>query len=300
MGFSKATKYESKLRLALAGPSGSGKTFTALTLAHALADGKPVAVIDTERGSASKYADVFPEYDVQELDNFHPDRYIAAIKEAEAAGYAVLVIDSLSHAWNGPGGLLEVVESITRRNQSKNSFNSWGEATPIQNKLIDAITRANLHVIVTMRSKTEYVIEQNERGKNVPRKVGTAPVQRADVEYEFDVYADMDIENTLIVQKSRCSSLAGAVITKPGPEVADMLKLWLQGAPAPVVTSSEVDKAKSEWAEVYRIPDEQVEDRFKRYLAHLFGAVVSEADLKFHHMARINSDIEAQRRKKAS
>lgn len=234
MAFKKAVKYDAKLRMALAGPSGSGKTYTSLVLAHALANGGAVAVVDTERGSASKYADVFPAFDVLELDTFHPQQYIDAIHEAEQAGYAVLVIDSLSHAWNGPGGLLELVENIAKRSKSQSTFNAWSEATPLQNRLIDAITRANLHIIVTMRTKTEYVVEQNERGRSAPRKVGTAPVQRADVEYEFDVYADMDVDNSLIVHKSRCSALAGAVIAKPGPEVAHTLKAWLQGTePAP-------------------------------------------------------------------
>jgi hypothetical protein len=232
MAFKKATKFASKLRLALAGPSGSGKTFTALTLAMALAGDGEVAVIDTERGSASKYADQFL-FDVQELESFHPQNYINAIHEAEAAGYAVLVIDSLSHAWNGPGGLLEQVENITKRSKSGSSFNAWGEATPLQNRLIDTITRSKLHIICTMRTKTEYVIEPNSYGKSAPRKVGTAPVQRADVEYEFDVYGDMDIDNTLIVHKSRCSELAGAVIAKPDHQVAETLKRWLSGEAAP-------------------------------------------------------------------
>src|SRR5690242_478558 len=105
MPFQKAVKYQAKGRVALAGPAGAGKTMTALKLATALADGGEIAVIDTERGSASKYADLF-SFDVLELDNYHPDKFVQGIHEAEHAGYAVLVIDSLSHAWNGPGGLL--------------------------------------------------------------------------------------------------------------------------------------------------------------------------------------------------
>lgn len=232
MGFVRATKHESKLRLALAGPAGSGKTWTALTLATALADGQGVALIDTEHHSASKYADVF-EFDSQDLTVFHPQKYIDAIHEAEKAGYAVLVIDSLSHAWSGTGGVLELVENITKRSTNKNSFNAWGEATPWQNRLIEAIIQAKLHVICTMRSKTEYVIELNNAGKSVPRKVGTAPVQRADVEYEFDVYADMNAANEMIVQKSRCPVLSGMIIPKPGKEVADILREWLKGDPMP-------------------------------------------------------------------
>jgi hypothetical protein len=231
MAFVKAVKTQAKIRLALAGPSGSGKTFTALMLATALADGGKVAVIDTERGSASKYSDTF-DFDVMEMDSYHPDRFTAGIKEAQEAGYAVLVIDSLSHAWNGLGGLLEIVEGIAKRSKSGNSFNAWNEATPIQNRLIDTITRSNMHIICTMRSKQEYILEQ-VNGKNVPRKVGMAPVQRNDLEYEFDVFGEMDYENTLIIQKSRCSALSGAVISKPDAKVADVLKNWLSGAPAP-------------------------------------------------------------------
>src|SRR6266568_5669265 len=231
MTFQRATKFQSKLRLALAGPAGSGKTYTALTLATALADGQSVALIDTEHGSASKYADIFG-FDTLQLETFHPNKYIEAIHEAEAAGYAVLVIDSLSHAWSGVGGLLEVVENITKRSNSKNSFNAWGEATPLQNRLIDTIIRSKLHIIATMRSKTEYVVEV-VNGRTTPRKIGMAPVQRDDLPYEFDVFCSMESDNTLIVDKSRCPALSGAVIAKPNGAVADTLKVWLSGEPTP-------------------------------------------------------------------
>jgi len=237
MTFQRATKFQSKLRLALAGPAGSGKTYTALTLATALTDGQGVALIDTEHGSASKYADLF-SFDTLQLETFHPQRYIDAIHEAEAAGYTVLVIDSLSHAWSGTGGLLEIVENITKRSNSKNGFNAWGEATPLQNRLIETIIRSKLHIICTMRSKMEYVVEQ-VNGKSTPRKVGMAPVQRSDVEYEFDVYADLDIDNTLIIHKSRCPALSGAVIAKPDGHVASILKEWLSGEKAPEMRKSE-------------------------------------------------------------
>ena len=228
IAFKKAVKAESKLRMALAGPSGSGKTFTALMLATTLAGDKPVAVIDTERGSASKYADLF-SFDVLELDDFHPDRYVEAIQTAAQAGYGVVVIDSLSHAWNGSGGLLEQVENIGKRKYNGNSFKAWGDVKPIENRLVEAITGSNIHVIATMRSKTEYVVEQNERGKATPRKVGTAPVQRDGFEYEFDVFGEMTSDNELMIQKTRCSALTGQVIPKPGAGLAQVLAEWLHG-----------------------------------------------------------------------
>lgn len=235
IAFKKAVKHESRLRMSIAGPSGSGKTYTALTLAHALKGDKGVALIDTERGSASKYADIFPEFDVIELDTFSPALFVEIIKEAESAGcYSVLVIDSLSHAWNGTGGLLEIVDSIARRKYQGNTFAAWKDATPLQNQLIDAITRSRLHIIVTMRAKQEYAMEKDERtGKTSPKKVGMAPIQRDGMEYEMDIAADMDIENTMVIQKSRCPQLSGQVIAKPTAQVADVLSAWLEGEPVP-------------------------------------------------------------------
>lgn len=231
--FKKAVKHESKLRLAIYGPSGSGKTYTSLRIAASL--GGPVAVIDTERGSASKYADQF-EFDVLNMDApYHPDNFIRAIQAAEQAGYQVLIVDSLSHVWNGPGGILEIVDEEARKLKG-NSYVAWAKGTPLHNRLIDAMTRARLHIIGTMRSKTEYVLETNERGKTTPRKVGTAPVQRDGMEYEFDVALDMTPDNDAIVQKTRCPALTGRVFNKPGEDVADILKEWLHGEPVPIPT----------------------------------------------------------------
>lgn len=253
MTFTKAIKRESKLRMAIAGPSGSGKTYTALAVASALANGKPVAMVDTEHGSASKYADLF-QFDVLEMHPpYHPDRFIEAINEAAKAGYGVVILDSLTHAWSGTGGLLEVVDQIAARMRSQNSFAAWKDATPIQNRLVEAIVAAPLHVIATMRSKQEYVVQQDERGKQAPRKVGMAPQQREGFEYEFDVFGEMDIDNTMIVTKSRCPALSGAVIKKPGADVAATLTTWLHGvaqvepstqpAPQPIIAQAEPTSA---------------------------------------------------------
>ena len=227
--FTKATKSKSKLRMAIFGPAGCGKTYTSLTLATSM--GK-TAVIDTERGSASKYADLF-NFDVVELVDFAPQRYIEAIHAAESAGYEVLVIDSLSHAWNAQGGVLDMVDRAAARSQSNNSFTAWRNVTPIHNSLVDAILNTPIHVIATMRSKTEYVLEINDKGKQIPRKVGLAPIQRDGMEYEFDVCGEMDWENNLVIGKTRCSALAGAVIEKPGKALANTLVSWLSDGSEP-------------------------------------------------------------------
>ena len=227
--FRRATKYDAKLRFAVCGPAGSGKTYTLLQFATEL--GGPIALIDTERGSASKYADLF-EFDVLELDSFDPLRLIEIIDKAAVAGYRVLCIDSLSHFWNGKCGELDKVDRAARRMQTPNSFAAWKEVTPLHNALIDRIVSAPLHILVSLRAKTEWIIDRDERtGKTAPRKVGLAPVMRDGIEYEFDVCGDMDQENTLVITKSRCSKLAGGVFPKPGKELADLLKEWLGGAP---------------------------------------------------------------------
>lgn len=230
----RASKKKAKARIALFGPSGSGKTYTALSLAQHM--GERVFVLDTEHLSASKYADIFT-FDTHDepLVDFSPQTYVAAIEEIGKLGYDVLIIDSLSHAWMGKGGALEQVDNAAAK--GGNSYTAWRNVTPWHNKMIDAILAAPMHVIATMRSKTEYVMEENAKGKQAPRKVGLAPIQRDGMEYEFDVTGDMDLNNTLHVSKSRCPAIAGKSYKLPGKELADILTKWLStGETAKVIT----------------------------------------------------------------
>ncbi len=225
--FQRATKTQSKLRLALVGVSGSGKTYSALAIARGL--GSRVALIDTERGSAAKYADVFT-FDTINLDDafgdFSPRSYVRAINAAVAEGYDVIVIDSLSHAWIGKGGALEMHDMAVDRQKTKNSYVAWRDVTPDHNALVDAMVQARAHIIVTMRAKTEYVQETDERGNKQVRKIGLAPIQRDGLEYEFDLVADMDA-GKMTVGKSRCTALTNAVIKHPNGQVSDALRAWL-------------------------------------------------------------------------
>ena len=249
--FTRATKTRSRLRMALDGPSGSGKTFTGLTFAFALAgEAGRIAVIDTERGSASKYADRFPPFDVLELETFSPELYTAAIEEAEAAGYDVLVIDSLSHAWEGEGGALEMVDKAAAQSRSNNSYTAWRAVTPVHRHMVDAILQSTTHTIVTMRSKTEYVLETNERGKQEPRKIGMAPVQRAGMEYEFDIVADLDWDHKMVVSKSRCTAVDGDVTRRPTAAWMAPVIAWLTDGAAP---APKPEPARSE-PEAERVP----------------------------------------------
>ena len=226
--FTRAEKTQSKLRLAILGPTGAGKTYTALSIT----EGRKVAVIDSEHGSASKYADRF-NFDALNLPDLDPRTYVKAIKAAEAAGYDVVVIDSLSHAWKATQ---ELVDQETTRARSGNSFQAWGKVTPIWADLIQAIVTSRCHVIATIRSKIEWVIEENERGKKTPRKIGTKPEARDGTEYDFDVVLELDQDHNAWTTKTRCADLDGK--TWKNPSASDFGAVvfgWLEsGAPAPI------------------------------------------------------------------
>lgn len=231
--FQPATRQQSRLRMTIDGPAGSGKTYTALRFAHAL--GGRIALIDTERGSASKYVGESPDgipwaFDVMNLTVFSPEKYTDAILLAGKYGYNVLVIDSLSHAWEGVGGALEI------KQRAGESWSAWRHVTPIHNRMIDAILQSPMHVITTMRSRMEYVQEPDPTtGKTVIRKVGLSPIQRPGMEYEFDVVADMDYAHIMTISKSRCSAIADRVAERPGPEFIRPVIEWLEsGSAAPV------------------------------------------------------------------
>lgn len=251
--FVKATKTQAKLRLAIDGPSGSGKTYTALIAATVMANGGKIAVIDTERGSAALYSDKFT-FDTATLDNYNPKNYIELIHTAEDAGYAVIVIDSLTHAWEGEGGALDMVDQAAARSQSKNSYFAWRDVTPLHRELVDAMLQSKAHIIATMRSKTEYVVEEVERGgrkTQVPRKIGLAPIQRQGMEYEFTIVGDMDLEHTLVITKSRCDFIADAVEKKPSAKFFKKIYEWLNdGAPTskPETTKPDFVQAAKEAA----------------------------------------------------
>lgn len=257
-GFTKATRKQRKLRMALIGPTGSGKTYSALQIARGVVGPKGrIAVIDTENYSASLYADA-ADFDVLNLTNFGPADYVDAIEQAEKAGYDAVVIDSLSHAWIGIGGALDQVDKAQAKSEAAgrtaNSFTAWRNITPQHNKMVDKLVRANLHIIVTMRVKMEFVQEKDERGKTIVRKVGLQPVQRDGLEYEFDIVGDM-AEAVLSVTKTRCSLFHDAIITKPGQKEGAKLADWLnsgEAAPAPEpVKPAAVDEHKAARAELF-------------------------------------------------
>lgn len=233
-GFKKATKAAAKLRAAIFGPSGAGKTFTSLRVATGL--GGRIAVIDTERGSASKYSDRF-SFDVLELEDQSIQGYVDAIKMAAAEGYSVLVIDSLSHGWQS---LLEEVEKLAKAKYRGNTWSAWSEGTPLQRKLVQAILTFPGHVLATMRSKTEWTTVDNN-GKKTPQRVGLAPEQGKGVEYEFDLLVEISTEHIANVIKDRTGKFQDKLIDRPDEQFGRDLAAWLaDGVPATAVDTTSV------------------------------------------------------------
>jgi energy-coupling factor transporter ATP-binding protein EcfA2 len=232
--FKPATKAQAKLRLGLCGPAGSGKTKTMLRVLRGLVGptGR-IAVIDSERGSASLYAEPANPFDVCELTSFSPENYVQAIHAAEAAGYDALGIDSLSHAWSGKDGALEKVDAAAKRSKSGNSYMAWREVTPLHNAMVDAILQCRCHVVATLRTKVEYVIETNSKGQQVPRKVGLQPIQRDGLDYEMTIVGDITLDHDLLITKTRAPFLTDAVIRLPGEELGQQLAAWLADGTVP-------------------------------------------------------------------
>lgn len=221
MAFTKAKRTNAKLRLAITGTSGSGKTYGALLIALGL-EGK-IAVIDTENGSADLYAHL-GDYDTCQLTPpFDPRRYVQLIHEAEHEGYNVIIIDSLSHEWNAEGGSLDLQGKIAASKYKGNTYAAWRDVTPLHDSLINAIIASPCHIIATMRSKTETVF--NPENRQV-QKVGLAPVQRDNVEYEFTTVLDISQNHLASVSKDRTGLFPDTpfMIT---PKVGTRLLEWL-------------------------------------------------------------------------
>lgn len=235
----KAERRRSKLRLGLAGPSGSGKTFSSLKLARGI--GGKVCMIDTERGSGDLYAHLF-DYDIITLQPpYKPENYVQAIAAAEDAGYDVIIIDSLSHAWQDEGGLLDQADKM--QGAGKNRFTVWADLTPQHRQLVNAMLNSPAHIIGTMRSKQSHEIEKDEKtGKSTVKKVGMAPVQRDGMEYEFTVFMDIDQNHHAQASKDRTGMFSNEIF-QIDEGVGQRISKWLnEGKSNPEISKLEIKR----------------------------------------------------------
>lgn len=243
MKFEKAVRKKAKLRLALTGPSGSGKTLSALLLAKGI--GGQIAVLDSERDSASLYAEPItlpggdvvtpPEFDSLSLSApYTPERYIEAIRAAESAGYTTMIIDSITHEWSGVGGCLELVDEIAKARYRGNSWSAWNDVTPRHRALLDAILQSPMHMIVTLRSKTETAQQEGQNGKKNVVKLGMKAEQRDGFEYEMTIVLDLAHDgNYATATKDRTGLLMGRDPFVVSDATGAALLNWLESGAAP-------------------------------------------------------------------
>ena len=236
--FELVSRKSSKARIAMTGPSGAGKTLSALYLAYGITgDWKKIALIDTEHERGRFYADR-SDLGTEEFlyasltPPYSAERYIDFVNSAaEAVGKdGVVIVDSFSHAWDNEGGVLDYKSEVAKR-AGKNDYTAWDEAGKVQNNLVNTILSTDCHIIITMRSKMAYAMEQNDRGKMVPVKLGLAPVQRENTEYEFDIVFQISRDHTAVCSKDTTflDTFSG-VIT---PELGGQLRNWLSEGKEP-------------------------------------------------------------------
>lgn len=253
MQFTKATRKKAKSRIAISAPAGAGKTMSALLFAKGL--GGSIAVIDSETGSASLYAglDWCPEFDVLELSEpYTPERYIAAIKIAENAGYDTIIVDSTTHEWNGSGGCLEINESLAASKFRGNTWSAWNETTPRHRAFLDAMIQSKCHVIATMRCKTETAIVDNG-GRKTVTKLGMKNEQRDGIEYEFTVMFELSHGSHIAVATKDRTNLfnhPSVIVVSTGVAMRDWLESgvdYLEKSRNAIALASTLEELKQAW-----------------------------------------------------
>jgi hypothetical protein len=232
-----AVREKVKLMVGLTGPSGAGKTYSALQLAYGITgDWKRIALADTENRSALYYAGEktgewehidFPSTMPQ---GYHPNNWLKLINYVESLKHIeVLILDSITHEWEGSGGALELVDSA-----AGNKFaNGWKVVTPLHRAFIDKIRHSRLHVLATIRSKQDYVVELDGKGKSVPKKVGTKSVQREGTDYEFGIIFDIDMNHYATASKDRTGVFAPIGPFKIGASTGAELMKWANSGKEP-------------------------------------------------------------------
>ena len=224
MKLTTAQRNQAVIKMALQGPSGSGKTYSSLLIASGLCnDWTKVAIIDTEYHSAHLYSSL-GTYNVLSLgEPFSPERYIEAIELCESAGMKVIIIDSISHEWEGSGGILDIHGSM-----AGNSFANWAKLTPRHNAFVQKILQSPCHIIATIRSKQDYVLSE-KNGKYVPEKIGLKGITRDGMDYEFSLVLDLDIKHMATASKDRTGLFMDKYPVVPSGLTGERIRTWCMG-----------------------------------------------------------------------
>jgi hypothetical protein len=269
MSLRKATRKKSRIRLGLSATSGSGKTYSALLIAFGLCgDWDKVCIIDTENGSADLYEHL-GAYNVYPLAApYPPERYIAAIKECEQAGMEVIIIDSITHEWDGKGGCLEIVEKLGGK------YQDWAKATPRHQAFIEAVVGSSCHIITTVRRKQDYAMTQDDKGKLKVEKAGLKEITRDGFEYELTVNLEMDVRHNATTSKDRTGLFAGKPEFTPTIETGKLIREWCELG----IDGAEQERLEAEQLEM--IAQQERELELAETKRTWMEAILSAVDLK--------------------
>jgi hypothetical protein len=223
MQLRKATRKKAKIRLGLSAVSGGGKTYSAILIAKGLCgDLSKVAIIDTENNSADLYAHL-GEYNVLPLlAPYTPERYTEAIKACEKAGMEVIIIDSITHEWDGKGGCLQIQESLGGK------YQDWAKVTPRHQAFIDSILQSSAHIITTVRRKQDYEMSKDSNGKIKVEKAGLKEVTREGFEYELTANLELDTRHNAVASKDRTGLFMGKPSFVPSEETGELILAWCE------------------------------------------------------------------------
>ncbi len=240
MQLRKATRQKAKIRLGLSAVSGGGKTYSALLIAYGMVgDWSKIAVIDTENNSADLYAHL-GDYNVLQLNApYSPERYIEAIQACASSGMECVIIDSITHEWDGKGGCLEIVDKLGGK------YQDWAKVTPRHQAFIDAILNAPMHMITTVRRKQDYEMTKEASGKIKVEKAGLKEVTREGFEYELTCNLELDQNHNATASKDRTGLFSGKPAFVPSIETGKMIAEWCDSG---VDVNSEVNNRISQLA----------------------------------------------------
>jgi hypothetical protein len=253
MQLRKATRQKAKIRLGLSAVAGGGKTYSALLIAKGMCgDWSKVALIDTENGSGDLYCHL-GDYNVLSLQApYAPEKYTEAIKACENAGMEVIIIDSITHEWDGKGGCLEIVDQLTQGSSHKNSYIAWGKVTPRHQAFIDSILQSKCHVITTVRRKQDYEMTKGNDGKIKVEKAGLKEITREGFEYELTVNLELDHGHHATASKDRTGLFSGKPEFIPSEATGQMIAEWCENGVDP---SIEINEAIAKLANCNSVDD---------------------------------------------
>lgn len=278
MQLKKATRKKVKLRMGLSAVSGGGKTYSALLLAYGITnDWSKVAVIDTENGSASLYSHL-GEFNTIELKApYSPERYIECIKACEEAKIEVCIIDSITHEWDGKGGIIDISNSMTG-----NSFTNWAKLTPRHDAFIQTILQSDMHVITCVRRKQDYEMTKGSDGKLKVEKAGLKEITREGFEYELTLNFNLDLNHNATVSKDR----TGLFMDKPEfvitTDTGRLIKEWCESGVAVPTIKDELTSCKT------------LEELASKYMALSTEDKVMFASLKDELKVKLSGSLQNQ------